>query len=97
MKENEIIEQLDECINLLTSLKASLTPIEVGESSSSTLDELREILTRLVHAGYTTNIRVILMKYGVSSLGHLDPKYYKEVLERAKELEAYRGKENATK
>lgn len=97
MTTNEVIKKLDECINLLTSLKSELATKEEVKEDGPTLTELRSILTALVHEGYTTNIRVLLLTYGVSSLSNLDPKYYKEVYKKALELVAYRGSKNATK
>lgn len=97
MTTNEVIKKLDECISILTSLKSELATKEEVKEDGPTLTELRSILTTLVHEGYTTNIRVLLLTYGVSSLSNLDPKYYKEVYKKAQELVAYRGKKDATK
>ena len=97
MTENEVIKELDECISILTSLKSKLATKEETKDEGPTLTELRSILTTLVHEGYTTNIRVLLLSYGVSSLSNLDPKYYKEVYKKAQELVAYRGKKDAAK
>lgn len=97
MTENEVIKKLDECISILASIKSEIAVEEEKKEDEPTLEELRSILTPLAHDGYTTNIRVLLLHYGVSTLSNLDPKHYKEVYKKAQELIAYRGKKDATK
>ena len=62
-------------------------PKKVEEVKQPTLEEVRTFLAELSRKGYTTNVRMILIGFGVSKLSEVDPKDYPELLAKAKELE----------
>ena len=52
-----------------------------------TLEELRTRLGELSYAGYTDRIRALIQKYGVTTLGRVDPVHYGELLREAEALQ----------
>ncbi len=52
-----------------------------------TLEEVRPVLGRLSNAGYTEQIRSLILKYGGERLGEVDPKHYAALLKEAEELQ----------
>ena len=57
------------------------------EKPQPTLEEVRTVLADLSRRGYTTNVRMMLIGFGVSKLSEVDPKDYAELLAKAKELD----------
>lgn len=51
-----------------------------------TIEEVRPILGKLSHDGFTEDVRSLLHKYGANRLGEIDPKHYAELLKDAEGL-----------
>lgn len=62
--------------------EAEPTPVE----SVLTLEAVRAVLAEMSRAGYTTQIRSLLQKYGASKLSEIDPASYKALLADVEEL-----------
>ena len=63
-------------------------PIPSGKKPAKTvsLPEVRAVLGKLSHDGYTDQIRELIQKYGADRLGDVDPRYYAELLAEAEGL-----------
>ncbi len=73
--------------DLADEIEEAKKPKKVEEVKQPTLEEVRTVLAELSRKGYTTNVRMILIGFGVSKLSEVDPKDYPELLAKAKELE----------
>ncbi len=81
-----VINDLNEVLESLPKEKVKKEK-KVEEVKQPTLEEVRTVLAELSRKGYTTNVRMILIGFGVSKLSEVDPKDYPELLAKAKELE----------
>ena len=81
-----VINDLNEVLESLPKEKVKKEK-QVEEVKQPTLEEVRTVLAELSRKGYTTNVRMILIGFGVSRLSEVDPKDYPELLAKAKELE----------
>ncbi|MBO6280149.1 MAG: hypothetical protein J6M95_01015 [Bacilli bacterium] len=81
-----VINDLNEVLESLPKEKVKKEK-QVEEVKQPTLEEVRTVLAELSRKGYTTNVRMILIGFGVSKLSEVDPKDYPELLAKAKELE----------
>lgn len=81
-----VINDLNEVLESLPKEKIKKEK-KVEEVKQPTLEEVRTVLAELSRKGYTTNVRMILIGFGVSKLSEVDPKDYPELLAKAKELE----------
>ena len=81
-----VINDLNEVLESLPKEKVKKEK-QVEEVKQPTLEEVRTVLAELSRKGYTTNVRMILIGFGVSKLSEVDPKDYPELLKKAKELE----------
>ena len=50
------------------------------------MEKVRSVLAQKSQAGFTTEVRAIIQKYGASRLSEIDPKDFKAVLADAEEL-----------
>lgn len=50
------------------------------------MEKVRSVLAQKSQAGFTTEVRTIIQKYGASRLSEIDPKDFKAVLADAEEL-----------
>lgn len=90
----ELARLANECVEEIQKIKANLTvetpkkaePVK-EEVKLPTLEEVRTVLADLSRKGYTTNVRLMLIGFGVSKLSEVDPKDYPELLAKAKELQ----------
>ena len=90
----ELVKFANECIDEFKKLKEEFTPVEKEkpapvkeEEKQPTLEEVRTVLADLSRRGYTTNVRMMLIGFGVNKLSEVDPKDYAELLAKAKELD----------
>ena len=90
----DLVKIANECIDEFKKLKEEFTPTTKAtpapvkeEVKQPTLEEVRTILAGLSRRGYTTNVRMMLIGFGVSKLSEVDPKDYAELLAKAKELD----------
>lgn len=81
-----VINDLNEVLESLPKEKVKKEK-KVEEVKQPTLEEVRTVLAELSRKGYTTNVRMILIGFGVSKLSEVDPKDYPELFAKAKELE----------
>ena len=83
------INTLEKAITCLSDLiKTPKKEIPAKEEKPQpTLEEVRTVLADLSRRGYTTNVRMMLIGFGVSKLSEVDPKDYAELLAKAKELD----------
>ena len=81
-----VINDLNEVLESLPKEKVKKEK-KVEEVKQPTLEEVRTVLAELSRKGYTTNVRMILIGFGVSKLSEVDPKDYPELLAKAKELQ----------
>ena len=88
----EIAEHLVGAAEGLKKL-AEILPSEVeppktqqNESPKVTLEEVRSVLTSLSAAGKTSEVRNLIEKYGATKLSEVDPVFYKELMEDAKNV-----------
>ena len=51
-----------------------------------TLEQVRAVLADKSQAGYTTEVRDLIAKYGSSKLSGLDPRHYPAILKEAEEI-----------
>ena len=90
------IEELRKCAAVISDAANWLTeqfsgneaqeaPIPVKEPPL-TLEAVRAVLANKSRAGYTTQIRSLLQKYGTDKLSGVDPANYKALLADAEEL-----------
>ncbi len=91
MKNQDVLQKVDKCIEVLESIKAELTPKDSKakaepEAPAHTLEEVRAVLADLSRRGFTTNVRLMLVGVGASKLSEVDPKDYAELLKKAEEL-----------
>lgn len=56
------------------------------EPTKVTLEEVRSVLTALSAEGKTTQVRNLIEKYGATKLSEIDPVFYKELMEDAKNV-----------
>ena len=90
----DLVKVANECVEEFQKIKAELTveapkkaePVK-EEVKLPTLEEVRTVLADLSRKGYTTNVRMMLIGFGVSKLSEVDPKDYPELLAKAKELQ----------
>ena len=90
----DLIKTANECVDEFQKIKAEFaveTPKKEvpakEEKPQPTLEEVRTVLADLSRRGYTTNVRMMLIGFGVSKLSEVDPKDYAELLAKAKELD----------
>lgn len=82
----KVIDDLTELLNSLPEEKVKKEE-KVEEVPQPTLEEVRTVLADLSRKGYTANIRLMLIGFGVDKLSKVDPKDYRELLAKAKELQ----------
>lgn len=56
------------------------TEAPVSEKKSVTLEEVRNVLAEKSRAGFTDEVKAILIKHGAEKLSEVDPKEYKALL-----------------
>ena len=90
----DLIKTANECVDEFQKITAEFaveTPKKEApvkeEEPQPTLEEVRTLLADLSRRGYTTNVRMMLIGFGVSKLSEVDPKDYAELLAKAKELD----------
>lgn len=91
MKNQDVLQKVNQCIEVLESIKAELAPKDnkakvETEAPAHTLEEVRAVLADLSRRGFTTNVRLMLVGVGASKLSEVDPKDYGALLEKAEEL-----------
>ena len=62
------------------------TKANAEQAAKLTLEEVRSVLTAKSRQGHTEAIRQMLKSYGVERLSQLDPQYFEEIVDKAKEL-----------
>jgi hypothetical protein len=83
-----IAETIHQIVNTLEeqfSSPPATQPTQVSEPTL-TLEEVRAILANKSRAGFTSQIRALLQKYGSDRLSNVDPAHYKALLADAEEL-----------
>lgn len=83
---NAMIEVGNELLTLIGEPKEEPKEAVKEEKPQPTLEEVREVLADLSRRGYTSNVRLMIIGFGVSKLSEVDPKDYAELLAKAKEL-----------
>lgn len=88
-----VVKEANKFIDEFNQIKEELTPAQKEDTAKAvetepqpTLEEVRTVLADLSRRGYTSNVRLMLVGLGVSKLSEVDPKDYKELLAKAKEL-----------
>ena len=90
----DLIKVANECVDEFQKIKSEITVTTPKkeehvkeEKPQPTLEEVRTVLAELSRKGYTTNVRMMLIGFGVNKLSEVDPKDYPELLAKAKEFE----------
>ena len=91
---SDLIKVTNESVDEFQKIKSEITvttpkkeePVK-EEKPQPTMEEVRTVLAELSRKGYTTNVRMMLISFGVNKLSEVDPKDYPELLKKAKELE----------
>ena len=89
------IEELHKCGNALIGVAESLTDLFSGsgetksnndvttttsETKAITLEEVRGVLADKSRAGFTSDVKTLLQKYGADKLSEIDPIHYTALL-----------------
>lgn len=80
---NEIADQL---FTAFSSGETEETAPEQPAEKQPTLEEVRSILAEKARAGFTSEVRELLGKYGADRLSAADPKHYAAILKEAEVL-----------
>ena len=67
-------------------LLGEVEPTKTQEPPKVTLEEVRSVLTALSAEGKTAQVRNLIEKYGATKLSEVEPVFYKELMEDAKNV-----------
>ena len=68
------------------SLEATVESAPQEPASEITLEEVRGVLADISRAGFTADVKKLIVKYGAERLSDVDPNNYSALLNDAKEL-----------
>ena len=80
---NEIADRL---FSVFGSGEAEETAPEAPAEKQPTLEEVRAILAEKARAGFTSEVRELLGRYGANRLSAADPKHYAAIVKEAEVL-----------
>ncbi len=86
MTKNETLKAIAGKFSELSELVASLVTDEKPVEPEISLAEIRGKLAEYSQAGFTSEIRTIIGKFGAKKLSEINPSDYKAVLEMAEKL-----------
>lgn len=100
MKTNilkELADSLNNTARILVSLaemseaaakenEQDFVEIPTEETNTISLEQVRAVLAEKSRMGMTTAVKNLLSEYGVDKLSEVEPRFYREIIEKAEEL-----------
>jgi len=76
----------EELRQLAEELETAAEPIQQEPAPEITLEEVRGVLADISRAGFTADVKKLIVRYGAERLSDVDPNSYSALLNDAKEL-----------
>ena len=82
--KQRLMQISEELRQLAEELETAAEPIQ--QEPEITLEEVRGVLADISRAGFTADVKKLIVKYGAERLSDVDPNNYSALLNDAKEL-----------
>ena len=84
--KQRLMQISEELRQLAEELETAAEPIQQEPAPEITLEEVRGVLADISRAGFTADVKKLIVKYGAERLSDVDPNNYSALLNDAKEL-----------
>ena len=87
-----VLKELKDCADVIIRtiqwLEEAFTATDIVEEKQLTLEDVRAILADKSRAGFTSQVKALLEKYGANRLSEVAPEHYPALLKDAEVLNA---------
>ena len=84
--KQRLMQISEELRQLAESLEVTTEEVPQEPAPEITLEEVRGVLADISRAGFTVDVKKLIVKYGAERLSDVDPNNYSALLNDAKEL-----------
>ncbi len=84
--KQRLMQISEELRQLAESLEVTTEEVPQEPAPEITLEEIRGVLADISRAGFTADVKKLIVKYGAERLSDVDPNNYSSLLNDAKEL-----------
>ena len=84
--KQRLMQISEELRQLAEEIEVTVEPAQQEPAPEITLEEVRGVLADISRAGFTADVKKLIVRYGAERLSDVDPNSYAALLNDAKEL-----------